>query len=131
MIIFNHPSYPGQFAAFHAPGDAARRARLDSQNAGSALKTHVIKPNKAEAKTRRNSPLRHREDGKSCLGEADFHNAENVTFKQLQKEVVMSMAFWVVGAVILAALVVAGVIAWIVSRARKEIDGWKLDPERL
>lgn len=43
----------------------------------------------------------------------------------------MSMAFWVVGAVILAALVVAGVIAWIVSRARKEIDGWKLDPERL
>lgn len=43
----------------------------------------------------------------------------------------MSKAFCVVGAVILAGLVVAGVVAWLMGRARKEIDSWKIDAERL
>lgn len=43
----------------------------------------------------------------------------------------MSMTFWVVGAVILAVLVLAGVVLWLLGRARKEIDNWNIDPERL
>jgi hypothetical protein len=43
----------------------------------------------------------------------------------------MSMAFWVVGGVILEALVAAGAVAWLLGRARQEIDDWNIDPERL
>jgi hypothetical protein len=72
MIIFNHPSFPTQIGAFQAdfaacvpPRTAACRAPLDCQNGRSAQKTHEIKPNKAEAKKRRNNACRHRDDSKS------------------------------------------------------------------
>jgi hypothetical protein len=138
MIIFNHPSFPRLIGAFQAnlaacapPRTAACRAPLDCQNARSALKTHTIKPNKAELKNRRNNRFRHRELSEARAYEADFHFAEEVSTEQLQKGVLMSKAFCVVGAVILAALVAAGVVAWLLGRARKEIDNWNIDPERL
>lgn len=43
----------------------------------------------------------------------------------------MVQALCIVGAVILAALFAGALVAWLVGRARQEIDSWKIDAERL
>lgn len=130
MIIFNHPSFLGQFRGFAAP-DAATLACLgECHRYRSARNRRFIKPNKTESPKPRNSQIVIEECGVRSQRHCSKELPSLLPISNYKKE--LKMTVWeVLGLVILAGFAAVALLAILLNRARKAIDEMKLDPERL